>query len=142
MRAIFTLSRYCALCGDWTAARHIIGYQSTNSISPTPLARRMRFLRAWLRCNPQETSTHNTTHLKNTSSMVVTDTPKAVMPRESFSVSNWPKRPENACIASMGRRIFISDPSQDWSFAGNTWCLIASTMSSGVASGDRVRVSV
>ncbi len=32
--------------GEWTAARHLIGFPLTNRISPTPVARRMRFLRA------------------------------------------------------------------------------------------------
>ncbi len=32
--------------GEWTAARHLIGYLLTNRVSPTPLARRMPFLSA------------------------------------------------------------------------------------------------
>ncbi len=32
--------------GDGTAVRHLIGYPLTNRLSPTPLARRMPFLRA------------------------------------------------------------------------------------------------
>ncbi len=46
--------------GEWTAVRHLIGYPSTNRITPTPLAQRIPFfshcLRAWVSCNLQLTS--------------------------------------------------------------------------------------